>query len=118
MAHTSQACLTGNHQRCLLLDCPCSVCHHQSPKPTGRPASSTTRRAAYSREYRATHADAATRNRLGNQAHGKALRRLAQLHAQDFQALLDHERDKVGLPPVGAVRPGRKPSWSGERLEP
>lgn len=110
MAYTSARCLTGEHHRCLVLDCACSVCNHRSPRPTGQLAPSTSRRAAYSRAYRAAHPDAAEQNRLANQARGKALRRLANQFPEEFQALYDQERAEVGLSPLGAVLPGRKPT--------
>lgn len=52
--------------------------------------------------------------RLDSQARQRALTRLAQHYPGIFRRLLDQERDKLGLPPVGELKRGKKGRDVGE----
>ena len=66
------------------------------------------RRAQYMRVYRATNPAARELNAKAGAARNAARGRLAERHPDEFAELLDEERQKRGLPPVGVKRPGPK----------
>lgn len=57
--------------------------------------------AAYMRRWRRDHPDLYRRSQLAGHARAKALRRLGRMYPLTLLGLLDEERAKVGLPPVG-----------------
>lgn len=78
--------------------------------------------AAYMREYRARHPEYREKHRVGVRARKRALERLADLHPDEFNDLLDEERINRGLEALGMSKMGRpagKPvhSSDGDRLE-
>lgn len=47
--------------------------------------------------------------RKDNRARTRAKTRLTDMYPKTFRSLLDEEREKEGLPPVGQARVGRPP---------
>ena len=65
--------------------------------------------AAYQRRRRAEHPDLYEREKAVNRAINRAHRRLARLHRDDYIVLVNEEREREGLPPLGASHLGRPP---------
>lgn len=65
--------------------------------------------AAYQRRRRAEHPDLYEREKAVNRAINRALRRLAHLHRDEYIAIVNEEREREGLPPLGASLIGRPP---------
>jgi hypothetical protein len=65
-------------------------------------------RAAYMREWRSKNKDSYEANKKADYARDKALLRLARMYPQDLESLVNEERTKAGLPPVGRVGSGRR----------
>lgn len=70
-------------------------------------------RAAYMAKYRAEHPDVYERHKLGAAARDAALERLANRYRPLFEALVNEERERRGLPPVGYLPRGRPPKSAG-----
>lgn len=68
------------------------------------------RRAQYMRVYRATNSAVRELNAKAGAARNAARSRLVERHPEEFAELLDEERRRRGLPPVGVKRPGPKPA--------
>jgi len=64
--------------------------------------------AEYMADYRRRNPDTFARQRASQGAYRRALRALKAAHEVEFGQLLTLERARVGLEPVGAVRPGPK----------
>ena len=64
---------------------------------------------AYMRDYRRNNPTAYDRHRRAHKAYRRALLELRDAHPEEFGRILTLERAALGLPPVGAVKPGRKP---------
>lgn len=64
-----------------------------------------TAHAAKMREYRAKTGD--ENGKRERQSRNRAYRVVARMHPDEFAAILDAEREKVGLPPVGQLPVGR-----------
>lgn len=66
--------------------------------------------AAYMREYRLRNRPAYEKNAAAGRARRRAQVRLAANHRAEFHAILSEERALEGLPPVGVLKRGRKPT--------
>ena len=65
--------------------------------------------AEYMRDYRLRNPDVYNRGREARNAYRRALVTLKNLHPAQFAELLNRERAAIGMPPVGTLKPGRKP---------
>ena len=63
--------------------------------------------AEYARKYRAEHPDAYERIKAMNRAQRRTHHRLVALHRDDYERILNEERAKEGLPPLGSLKVGR-----------
>ena len=72
----------------------------------------STNKTAYMREWRDRNPAQRERHNLAHSCAEKAMSRLRLAHPEQYEALVNRERAKVGLPPLGASRTGRPPGPS------
>lgn len=66
--------------------------------------------AAYMRRWRQNSPEGRERQRAEHRARCRAQVKLASLHQEEFDRLLNAEREVEGLPPVHTVKLGRPPA--------
>ena len=72
----------------------------------------STNKTEYMREWRYRNPAHRERHNLAHKCASKALRQLRLAHPEQYEALVNRERAKVGLPRLGASRTGRPPGPS------
>lgn len=79
---------------------------YKQHRRAGEPACDACRAAntAYTAAYRASRPERAPGDRALKAAQARALQRLARMHPSMYRALVDEERQKLGLPAAGWSR--------------